>query len=139
MKKIIFVMFFLGCLVIISTFVFSADHFTEVPEKAEMSAYNNKVEGYGKAILKEEQEELARLIETLNKANHQKSSYEVARAEDYRLTLAYNDGTAETLLVWLDFGEDFDMFQSSVKEGSYKLKDEEAREALRKIMDSHGN
>lgn len=139
MKKIIFVMFLVGILAFISTIVFSADQFTEIPAKAEVSAYDYKAEGYGEATLKKEQEELALLVETLNKANHQKSSYEVARSEDYRLTLTYNDGTTETLLVWLDFGEDFDMLQSSVKEGSYKLKDEKARAALQKMLDSHGN
>lgn len=135
MKKILLAILLIGGLAFVGSLVFSENQFSKVPVKVEVSAYDYDTEEFGETVLIENKEELALLIQTFNEANHVNGSYEVSRFENYMIDMTYDDGTTETLRVWFDFDEDLDMFRTDMKDGTFKLKNDEARETLREILE----
>lgn len=135
MKKSLMAILLIGSLAFIGNLVFSEEHFAEVPVSMTVSAYDYETENFGRAVIIQEQEELDLMIQSLNKAKHENGSYEVSRSENYKVDLTYADGRTDTLRIWLDFGEGYDMFRTVKKVGTYKLKNDQARVDLRSILE----
>ncbi|XKE93961.1 hypothetical protein LG326_12370 [Metaplanococcus flavidus] len=135
MKKLLLVGLVAGVLFLITNLVFSFHDFEEVPIQLEVSAYDYANEEFKEAFLIDNQEEIEEFIHLLNKANHENGSYEVSRQPDYSIVMVYNNGSIDTLRLWLDFGESVDLFNTDKTSGHYRLKNDGAREAIREILE----
>lgn len=135
MKKILFVLLLAGALLLIADLVFSSNDFEEVPIQLEVSAYDYANEEFKEAFLIDNQEEIEDFIHSLNKSRHENGSYEISRQPDYSIVLVYNNGSIDTLRLWLDFGDGFDLFNTDKTDGHYRLKNDGAREVVREILE----
>ncbi|QHJ70612.1 hypothetical protein [Planococcus halotolerans] len=135
MKKLLLILLVSGVLLLITNLVFSFHDFKEVPVQLEVSVYDSANDEFGEAVLIDDQEEIEDFIQSVNKAGHENGAYEVTRFEDYKVRMVYKDGSTDTLRLWLNFGDDFDMFQTDKTVGIYKLKNDGAREVIREILE----
>ena len=135
MKRLLFVLLLLGVLLLTADFVFSSNDFKEVPLRLEVSAYDYANEEFGEEFFIDDQQEIEDFTASLNKANHKNGSYELSRQPDYSIVMVYNNGSIDTLRLWLDFDTDLDLFNSDKTNGHYRLKNDGAREVIREILE----
>ncbi|WP_102275540.1 hypothetical protein [Cytobacillus massiliigabonensis] len=132
MKQLVSVILLAIFIVLISSYFFSNDFSNII--KVEYQRYNHTDGSFSKVVEIEEDDTISKLIKILNKANHQSTVYEKEYHEDFKLTLFYENETTETIRIWLDFGQEYDLLESETREGTYKLKNSKSREALLEIL-----
>lgn len=135
LKKLLLVMLAAGIVLLIVNFVLPSNDFKEVPVQLEVSAYDYANEEFEETFVIDDQQEIEDFTASLNKANHKNGSYELSRQPDYSIVMLYNNGSIDTLRLWLDFDTDLDLFNSDKTDGHYRLKNDGAREVILEILE----
>ncbi|WP_163103504.1 hypothetical protein [Peribacillus alkalitolerans] len=77
--------------------------------------------------------ELENFRKILNRAKHEKNvRYEMARHEDYKVTVTFTDNTQDVFMVWKNSGKYIHM----IRQDSFKVSHERDKMNLLKILDS---
>lgn len=132
MRKLLGVIILAISIVSVSIFLFSND-FSNIT-KVEYQKFNHSDGSFSKVIEVADDDTINKLTKIFNKANHQNSIYKKAYNENIKVTLFYQDGTSETVRIWIGFGPDFDLMESDIRFGTFKLKDNKSRKELLEIL-----
>ncbi len=135
MKKLLWIALAAGVVLMIINLVLPSNDFKEVPVLLEVSTYDYANEEFGEVFVIDDQKEIESFTGSLNKANHENGSYEISRQPDYSIVMVYNNGSIDTLSLWLDFDTGLDLFNTDKTDGHYRLKNDEARESIREILE----
>ncbi|TFE02214.1 hypothetical protein [Jeotgalibacillus salarius] len=112
--------------------IFASNQF-EKSYAATVQYWDEEKQLYGEESMVLNDEEQKELREVLNSSDYQSRQSEMAVVADVKLTFTYEDNRRESIYLWKESGQ-YSRFTSSEKDGTFTLKNSNAKKTIGEIL-----
>ncbi|GGE70426.1 hypothetical protein [Priestia taiwanensis] len=124
----------MGVVVIaISCYILFSRAFSHI-EYVSVEKYAKETQSFMESMTVDNATSLGKIKDILNSARHESpATYEMAHQEDYQLTITYEDGTTDKLVVWAEVGDSILLLRPE-KQDAFRINRKSHQEAFLRIM-----